>query len=183
MPRFVFAAVAAVAVLANAAPASAQEIFCTIVAAKQGTIQGGSTGAKTASQIPVLFLTEEVTRTFDAASGLATGTRTHKPLTIVKELDAASPKLFLAAVTNETLRSVTCTFYRDSRNGIGEMHAYFRITLTNAAIVDYKDAGDGSNGTAAGDERERISFTYQRIELIDLDSNSSAEDDWLSGGT
>jgi len=46
-------------------------------------------------------------------------------------------------------------------------------------IVDYKDAGDGVNGTAAGDERERISMTYQKIELTDLDSNKTAQDDWL----
>jgi hypothetical protein len=31
MPRFVFAVLAGFTVLANAAPASAQEIFCTVV--------------------------------------------------------------------------------------------------------------------------------------------------------
>ena len=41
----------------------------------------------------------------DAATGLATGMRTHKLLTIVKELDASSPQLFIATVTNETLRT------------------------------------------------------------------------------
>jgi hypothetical protein len=35
------------------------------------------------------------------------------------------------------------------------------------------------NGPATGDERERISLTYQRIELTDLDSNTTAEDEWL----
>jgi len=45
--------------------------------------------------------------------------------------------------------------------------------------VDYRDTGDGINGTAAGDERERISLTYQHIELTDLDSNTMAEDSWF----
>ena len=94
------------------------------------------------------------------------------------ELDASSPQFFMAAVDNETLQ-VTCTFYRAFRSGTGEMRAYFKIALTNATIVDYKDAGDGVNGTAAGDERERISMTYQKIELTDLDSNKTAQDDWL----
>jgi type VI protein secretion system component Hcp len=54
--------------------------------------------------------------------------------------------------------------------------------LTNASVVQIKDSGDGVNGTAQGDERERISFTYQKIELTDLDSNTTATDDWLSLG-
>jgi type VI secretion system secreted protein Hcp len=180
MPRFVLAVLAGFAVLVNAAPASAQEISCTVVGAKQGTFQGDRTAGKAASQIPVLSLTQEITRPFDAATALGTGMRSHKPLTIVKELDASSPQFFVAAVTNETLRSVTCTFYRAFRGGTGETRAYFRIVLTNAAVVDYKDVGDGINGTATGDERERISFIYQRIELTDLDSNTTAEDNWLA---
>ncbi|MBV8144126.1 MAG: type VI secretion system tube protein Hcp [Gammaproteobacteria bacterium] len=181
MPRFMFVFLAGLTVAGNIAPASAQEIFCTVVGVKQGTFQGDRTASKATSQIPVLFLTEEVTRPFDTATGLSTGMRTHKPLTIVKELDASSPQFFAAAVTNETLRSVICTFYRANRGGTGEMHAYFRISLTNAAIVDYRDAGDGINGTATGEERERISMTYQRIELSDLDANTAAEDDWSAG--
>jgi type VI secretion system secreted protein Hcp len=181
MPRFIFAVLAGFAVLANAAPASAQEIFCTVVGVKQGTFQGDRIGGRAASQIPVLSLTEEITRPFDAATGLAAGMRTHKPLIIVKELDASSPQFFLATVTGETLRSVTCTFYRAFRSGTGETHPYFRITLTNAIVVDYKDAGDGINGAATGDERERISLTYQRIELTDLGTSTVAEDAWLSG--
>jgi type VI protein secretion system component Hcp len=45
-------------------------------------------------------------------------------------------------------------------------------------VVKIKDSGDGVNGAAQGDERERISFTYQKIELTDLDSNTYAFDDW-----
>jgi hypothetical protein len=33
-----------------------------------------------------------------------------------------------------------------------------------------------------GDERERFSFAYQKIELTDLDSSATAIDDWLSTG-
>src|SRR5215469_10857366 len=180
MARFLLVVLAGFPLLGIAAPASAQGIFCSVVSAKQGTFPGDR-GAPQPSQIPVLFLTEEITRPTDAATGLATGVLTRKPLTIVKELDASSIHFFQAAVTDEVLRSVTCTFYRAFRNGTGERHAYFRITLTNAAIVDYRDSGDGSNGTVPGDERERISFTYQRIELTDLDSNSTAQDSWSAG--
>jgi len=82
-------------------------------------------------------------------------------------------------VTNETLRSVTCTLYRNNA-GDGAVRAYYRITLTNATIVELKDSGDGVNGAAQRDEREHISFAYQKIELTDLDSNTAAIDDWAT---
>ncbi len=74
---------------------------------------------------------------------------------------------------------MTCTLYRTA---LGGTRAYYKIALTNASVVQIKDSGDGVNGTAQGDERERISFTYQKIELTDLDSNTTATDDWLSVG-
>lgn len=61
------------------------------------------------------------------------------------------------------------------------MRAYCRITLTNANIVDYKDTAMASTAIRPADERERISLAYQRIELTDLDTNTSAED-IASGG-
>lgn len=185
MSRSIWILLAGCGLLAGGAPASAQEIFCTVVGAKQGTFQDARGGGSSPSQIPVLFVTEEITVPFDTTTGQSTGRRTPAPLTIVKELDSTSTQFFAAAVTNEVLKSVTCTFYRGFRSGTGAgggaSRAYFKITLTNASIVDYKDAGDGVNGTAAGDERERISFTYQRIELTDLDTNATALDDWLTG--
>jgi len=81
-------------------------------------------------------------------------------------------------VTNEILRSVTCTLYRNSNDGL--TRAYYRIALTNATIVEVKDSGDGVNGATHGDEREHISFVYQKIELTDLESNTVATDDWSS---
>lgn len=39
-------------------------------------------------------LSHSVTSPRDSASGLATGKRMHKPMTITKELDKASPKLY-----------------------------------------------------------------------------------------
>jgi type VI secretion system secreted protein Hcp len=179
MSRFVFV-VLGLAMLATGVPALAQDIQCTVTGVKQGAFQGDR-GSKS-TEIAVLFLTEAVTVPIDSTTGAPTGKRIHKPLTIVKELDASSIQFFEAAVTNETLHSVTCMFYHGFRSGsgAGATRPYFKITLTNALIVDYRDAGDGINGDASGDEHERISFTYQKIELTDLDSNTSVTDDWLA---
>lgn len=161
---------------AAALPVSAANIYCTVVGAKQGAFQG-DTVAHSESQIAVYALTAEVEIPFDAASGQVTGKRQHSPIVIVKELDKSSPQFFSASVTNEVLRSVACTLYRSAGNGAA--HAYYKITLTNASIVEVKDSGDGVNGTVPGDEHERISLSYQKIELTDLDSGTTAEDDWL----
>ena len=76
--------------------------------------------------------------------------------------------------------------YRDVERGAAPT-AYFKFVLTNATIVDVKDVGDGAS---AGDERgserergsehERISFAYRKIEVTDLDSGTTAIDDWSS---
>src|SRR5208282_4992002 len=168
---------AGLAMLALALPVSAAEnIYCTVVSTKQGTFQSERGPAGNLKAIPVLAFMQEVSVPYDAASGLGSGKRTHSPITIVKLLDGSSPQFFEAAVTNEILRSVTCTFYRDS--GQSAAHAYFKITLTNAAIVDIKDAGNGVNGAAFGDDRESIQLTYQKIDVEDLDANTNATDDW-----
>jgi type VI secretion system secreted protein Hcp len=173
MSRGLFVLLTGLGLLATALPTSAQEIYCTITG--HGGLLKGSNGS---TQIPVLYLTEEVSTTYDTTSGQASGKRTHEPLKIVKELDATSPQLFSDAVTNEVLPAVQCTFYRQSPDG--RLQAYFRISLTNATIVDYRDAGDGVNGDTSADERERISFTYQKIELDDLTSSTTATDDWYT---
>jgi type VI secretion system secreted protein Hcp len=174
MARFPYLMLAAMTALGFAVPASAGNIYCTVVGVKQGKFTGdGVHGGST--EIPVYALTQEVKVPYDAASGQATGKRQHSPVTIVKELDKSSPLFFSAVVTNETLRSVTCTLYRDVD---GALRAYYRIALTNANIVEVKDSGDGVNGTAQSDEHERISFVYQKMEVTDLDSNTTAIDDW-----
>src|SRR5215469_3820179 len=134
MSRFMFVVLTALTVLGSAVPASAQEIFCTVVGKSQGQFQGDRGGpGGGAHQIPVLSLTEEIISPFDTATGHVTGKREHKPITIIKELDASSPQFFKAAVRNEPLTSVTCTFYHGFRGGTGtgeNARPYFKIVLT-----------------------------------------------------
>jgi len=177
MARFVYSSLAGLALLALSLPASAEHIYCTFVGAKQGKFQGDHGLNGDATQIPVSAFMEELTVPYDSSSGLGTGKRQHSPLSITKTIDRSSPLFFAAAATGENLTSVTCTLYRDSERG-GASSAFFRIILTRAFIVDIKDMGDGASGDARGADRERISFAYQKIELLDLESNTAAIDDW-----
>lgn len=180
MSRFMSLLIAGLTMAASAVPASATDIYCSVVGVKQGPFQGDPGPRGSSTQIAVYSITQDLKVPFDAASGLSTGRRQHSPLIIVKELDKSSPQFFTAAATNETLHSVICTMYRNAADGA--LRAYYKIALTNATIVEIQNSGNGVNGGALGDERERISFTYQKIELTDLDSNTSAIDDWISLG-
>jgi type VI secretion system secreted protein Hcp len=106
-------------------------------------------------------VSHEIVSPRDAASGLATGKRQHKPITITKQLDQSTPLLLNALVTNENLSSVTITV-----NSGGNPVA--TIKLTNASIADYVDHGT----------TETWSFTYQKITWTWLDGGITAQDDW-----
>ena len=78
MARFPYLMLAAMTALGFAVPASAGNIYCTVVGVKQGKFTGdGVHGGST--EIPVYALTQEVKVPYDAASGQATGKRQHSP--------------------------------------------------------------------------------------------------------
>ena len=123
-----------------------------------------ATGQKQGSlgtDIPLTGLTHEIISPRDASSGLPTGKRQHKPFTITKEIDKATPLLLRAYSSNENLTSVLIGLLRN-----GQQVA--TIKLTNANIVDY--VAHGSN--------ESWSFTYQKIEWTWVDGGITASDDW-----
>ena len=130
--------------LTMAFPAFAGNIYCTVVGVKQGKFQSDASLRSASTGIAVYALTEDIKVPFDASSGQGSGRAQNSPVTIVKELDASSPQFFEAAVTNERLTSVACTFHRTT--GGEPMRAYYKITLTNASVVEVKDSGDGVNG-------------------------------------
>jgi type VI secretion system secreted protein Hcp len=122
------------------------------------------TGAKQGafSTIVLTGLTHEISSPRDPASGLPTGKRQHKPITITKELDRTTPLLLNALVTNETLTSVLIGLERN-----GQQVA--TIKLTNASVSNYVTHG----------LTEKWSFTYQKIEWDWLGNGGViAQDDW-----
>ena len=98
----------------------------------------------------------------DAASGQATGKRQHKPLTITKPIDKATPLLMRAIFTNQTLPAVQI-----SLNG-ADGKAVATVRLTNAQVSDAIQQGS----------TQTVSFTYQKITWTWVDGGVTAEDDW-----
>jgi type VI secretion system secreted protein Hcp len=143
----------------SAAAADALQGSFTATGTKQGAITGdGSNGT-----MILIGLSHEIRSPRDAASGLPTGKRQHKPLTIRKELDKSTPKLLMAMITNENLSNVTFTLTRSGS-------PYMTIKLTNASVASRVQTGT----------TEEIEFTYQKIEWTWTDGGITAMDDWES---
>lgn len=72
---------------------------CTVSGLAAGTYQVQVCDANGVAVSSSVALSHSITSPRDAASGLATGKRMHRPMTITKELDKSSPQLFSLVVT------------------------------------------------------------------------------------
>lgn len=121
--------------------------------------------------IEVVALDHDVYIPTDNNTGKLTGTRTHKPFTFTKEIDASSPYLYKAVTTGQTLKTAEFKFYRI--NDAGQEVEYFNITLDNVKLVrvaplmhDIKDPSREKHN-----HLERIEFRYEKITWTYKDGN------------
>jgi type VI secretion system secreted protein Hcp len=91
----------------------------------------------------------------DHASGMATGKRMHKPLTITKEWDASSPKLRTLQASGTQIPTVE--IYLPTNSGAAKAGHY---KLSNAMISSIQVLGGGGKTP----QTESVTFTYQKIE-------------------
>jgi type VI secretion system secreted protein Hcp len=112
----------------------------------------------------------------DAASGLASGKRQHKPITITKEVDSATPLLFNTLCNNENIyRLLNIHFAQTNPQGAEE--PYFSIKLTNAMVTGVERIRPGRKGKDTN-ELEEIEFTFAKIEITWAGGGKTARDDW-----
>jgi type VI secretion system secreted protein Hcp len=142
---------------------------------KQGAIKGGVVKKGLEGSIRVVELHHEIVSPRDAASGLPTGKRTHKPLQLVLEVDAATPQLLQAMLSGERLTEVVLpAFGKNKLKGSGEVK-YYEIKLTDAMITSYRladsDAGDAPATVT-------IELVYRKIEWTWIATGVTATDDW-----
>jgi type VI secretion system secreted protein Hcp len=150
---------------------------------KQGSIKGSVTQKGREGSIAVIACNHSIVSPRDAASGLPTGKRMHKPFSVTKVIDKATPLLYAALCTNENLPEVTIDFWRPqikTGTGTGAEVQYYTVKLTNANIASITmtmpDVEDPAQQKL--DMHEEVAFTYQKIEWIWKDGNIVAMDDW-----
>ena len=150
---------------------------------KSGEIKGSVTQKGRENKIMVIAVSHEIISPRDAASGLPTGKRMHKPFVITKELDKASPILYQVLCTNENVSEWELQFWTPQLRataGTGTEVQHFTVKLTNANIasINFRMANNKHPDLMKFAEYEEISFTYQKIEWTWNDGGITAGDDW-----
>ena len=141
------------------------KFLMTMKLTKQGDLKGSSTKKEGdldySKGMECHGFNHAVVTPIDPNSGALSGKRRHNPITIRKEVDAASPKLFQALVTNEVFKTAKLQFSKVGPNG--KPAAALTIELTNGRIIDIKPAA-GSGGK--GCEDVTLAFDGQSVNGI-----------------
>lgn len=155
-------------------------IYLILTGNKQGKIEGSCNIQGHDKQILVQAVDHHVEIPNSPQSGLPTGKRIHKPLTITKAIDKSSPKLYQALCSGEQLSTVELIWNRI--NPKGEEEEYYRIKLGHAIIVDMRtwmpNCLDKEKSTYT--HMEDVSFTYEKITWTWKPDGIEAEDSWLA---
>lgn len=166
-------AITALVVSASASAAS-YSFLMSADGVKTGKFRGESNAKGETGKIPAVAFSYSVRSPRDAASGAATGKRQHSPITITKAWGASTPQFFNSLVTNETLKTVLFEFTKANADGTSSV--YQTVKLTNAQVSGFTHR---SGAVASGSpEVDDISFTFQTIEIADLGSRITVQDNW-----
>ena len=152
--------------------------YMTLTGETQGEIKGSVTQAGREDSILVIAVNHEVESPRDAASGLPSGKRQHKPLTITKDVDKSSPLLMAAFTQNENITDLALRFWRPSRSG--REHQYYTIELSNASIssIRLEMLNNQYSENQKHEVREHVSICYQKIIWTYEDGGITTEDSW-----
>jgi type VI secretion system secreted protein Hcp len=138
---------------------------------KQGDIKGSVTQKGREGGIKVIAVSHEIVSPRDAASGLPTGKRMHKPIVLTLELDRSTPLLFAAMTKGEKFSTLSLDV--GGPNGGASL---YRVALTGASISAIEFVTLADKDTTA----VKVSLTYQKIEWTWVDGGITAMDDWES---
>lgn len=152
--------------------------YLTATGQKQGPIKGGVTQKGREGSIAVYGVDHEVLSPRDAASGLPTGKRQHKPFVIRKEIDKASPLLFKTLVTNETLTKVVLKFFAPTASGAEANNYTIKLTNANIAAIRTNVENNRLDPGTKLPVLEEVTFTYQKIEWTWVDGGITTSDNW-----
>lgn len=154
--------------------------YLNLKAEKSGDIKGSVTQKGREGKIAVIAVSHDIISPRDAASGLPTGKRMHKPFVITKELDKSSPLLYNILVHNENIPEWELQFWTPSATGAEKQHYAVKLTNANIASIDFHMANNKHPDLMKFAEYEQVSFTYQKIEWTWIDGGITAQDDWES---
>jgi type VI secretion system secreted protein Hcp len=154
--------------------------YLRLKGATSGDIKGSVTQKGREDTIMVIAVRHEILSPRDAASGLPTGKRMHKPFVITKELDKSSPLIYNLLVNNENITEWKLEFWHPSAAGKEQQHYTVKLTNANIASINFYMANNKNPELMRYSEYEEVAFTYQKIEWTWMDGGITALDDWES---
>ena len=141
-------------------------------------IKGSVTVQGRERSIEVIGFSHGLNLPVNSSAGKIAGTRVHSPMTLEKEFDAASPYLYKAVATGQTLKSAELKWYRI--NDAGKEQVYFIMLLEGVKITGVNPgmANTKLAEMAALNHCESISMMYERITWHYTDGNIKYSDAW-----
>jgi len=152
----------------GAVSSAAPDFFIKLTGAKQGLLKGESLVAKRTGWTEGLAFGYDLTSPTDVSTGQATGRLQYGVVSFVKAWGAASPQLFQAASTNETLKDVTFEFTNVGKDGLEQV--FYRVTLTNARVTRFRQF----RTLLDAEELDSVSMTYQTIQVESVTGSTTA---------
>ena len=143
-------------------------------------IQGSSLVTGREGGLEILQLNHSINTPHDGNTGRLMAGRRHVPLSVVKEMDKASPYLFRAACSNEKFKSVTIKWYRTNDAGLEE--EFMNTVLVNAKIVALSPSLHNIKVLdKPSPPTETVALMYESITWRYLDGNIQHTDSWSYG--
>jgi type VI secretion system secreted protein Hcp len=158
--------------------------YLTLKGQKQGDIKGSTTQKGREGKIEVIAVSHSVISPRDAASGLPSGKRMHKPYVVTHEIDQALPLEYNALCQNENISTWQLDFWttatQDRTLSVGAEWNNFSVKLTNASIcsIDFRMANNKHPELMKFKEYAEVAFVYQKIEWIWVKGGITSIDDW-----
>jgi len=153
--------------------------YLKLTAATQGEIKGSIKVKGHEDTILVQAVDHIIQTPCSPQTGLPTGKRVHFPMTLTKEIDKSSPKLFQALARGENLTNVTLEYYRISPKGTEEK--YYTVKLTNAVLTNIRSWTPNCllQANQQMGHMEDVSFAYEKITWTFEPDGIEGEDSWL----
>jgi len=152
--------------------------YLSVKGETQGDINGSCTQAGREDKIEIFGWSHEVVSPRDAASGLPTGKRQHKPLTVTKAIDKSTPLLMNVLTNNENVTEFRLDCWRPAKTGQEEQYYSIELVNGNVAGIRAEQLNNKYAENMSHEVREHVSFTYQKITWTWQDGGLTASDDW-----
>jgi len=152
--------------------------YLTLEGKNQGKMEGDCTQKGREKTILVYAVDHVVEIPRDNLTGLPSGQRIHRPLTITKHTDPATPLIYQACTTGEQMKTWQLEYYHI--NDKGQEENYFEIKLTNAVVVSIRHTKPNTmdESLKAFHDTEEVSFSYEAITWSHKVANKEAQDNW-----